>query len=105
MERSDTTEIFSSKAFHAEKKRKDLAGSAALGDGRASMGGVGAWAVKKHCRAPLPVRFARSRRGINPGSKGPGLSPGPVTLIFLWHHDGNARRTLVVIRKHGFQSL
>jgi hypothetical protein len=91
MERSDTTEIFSSKAFHAEKKRKDLVRSAALGDGRASMGGVGPWSVEEYCRAPLPVRFARPRRGINPGSKRPGLSPGPVTLIFVRHHDGYTR--------------
>ena len=46
MERSDTTEIFSSKAIYAEKKRKDLARSAALGDGRASIGGVGPWAAQ-----------------------------------------------------------
>ena len=69
------------------------------------MGGVGSWAVKANCRAFLSGRFARSRRGINPGSKGPGLSPGLVTSIFVNHHDGNAWRSVVIRSDSSFKNF
>jgi hypothetical protein len=64
MERSDTTEIFTSKAFHPEKKRKELAGNAALGDGRASIGGVG-FGDNRLISALKTMPIGRMRDSIN----------------------------------------